>query len=78
MNDFEALAKILMKPIIREMSDNYYFRHGLEQGNKVAGEVTVKLAKALEDEFELGWKAGQQALAQELQKKLVGGHKRRS
>ena len=75
MNDFEALAKILMKPIIREMSDNRYFRHGLEQGNKVAGDVTVKLAKALEDEFELGWKAGQQALAQELQKKLVGGHK---
>lgn len=75
MNDFEALAKILMKPIIREMSDNHYFRHGLEQGNKVAGEVTVKLAEALEKEFNLGWDAGQQALAQELQKKLVGGHK---
>lgn len=74
MNDFEALAKILMKPIIREMSDNHYFRHGLERSNKVAGEVTVKLAKALEDEFELGWKAGRQALVQELQKGL-GGHK---
>lgn len=75
MNDFEALAKILMKPIIREMSDNHYFRHGLERSNEVAGEVTVKLAKALEDEFELGWKAGQQALAQKLQQKRVGGHK---
>lgn len=75
MNDFEALAKILMKPIIREMSDNHYFRHGLEQGNKVAGKATIKLAKALEDEFELGWKAGRQALIQELQQKMVGGHK---
>lgn len=76
MNDFEALAKILMKPIIREMSDNHYFRHGLEQGNKVASEATVKLAKALEDEFELGWKAGQQDLAQEIHKlKGLGGHK---
>ncbi len=74
MNDFEALAKILMKPIIREMSDNHYFRHGLEQGNKVAGEATVKLAEALEKEFNLGWDAGRQALAQELQKGL-GGHK---
>lgn len=75
MNDFEALAKILMKPIIREMSDNHYFRHGLEQGNKVASEATVKLAKALEDEFELGWKAGRKALVQELQQKGIGGHK---
>lgn len=75
MNDFEALAKILMKPIIREMSDNHYFRHGLEQGNKVAGKATIKLAKALEDEFELGWKAGRQALIQELQQKMVGDHK---
>lgn len=75
MDEFEALAKTLMKPIIREMSDNHYFRHGLERGNKVAGEVTVKLAKALEDEFELGWEAGRQALIQELQQKSVGGHK---
>lgn len=75
MNDFEASAKTLMKPIIREMSDNHYFRQGLERGNKVAGEATVKLAKALEDEFELGWYAGRQALIKELQQKTVGGHK---
>ncbi len=74
MNDFEALATMLMKPIIREMSDNHYFRHGLEQGNKIAGETTVELAKALEEQYNLGRKEGRRDLAQELQKG-IGGRK---
>ncbi|MCR1901633.1 hypothetical protein [Ligilactobacillus apodemi] len=72
MTDFEALAKVLMRKIRRELHDSYYFRKELSLSDKTLDEVTTKLAEALEDEFELGRKAGEQATLNKLLKGLGG------
>lgn len=74
MDEFEALAKMLMKDVRREMSDNYYFRHGLDKSNEVVNKVTVKLAKALEEQYDLGREEGQRALVKRALERF-GGHK---
>ena len=63
-----------MRKIRKELHDSYYFRKELSLSDKELDEVTIKLAEALEDEFESGRKVGEQATLNKLLKGL-GGHK---
>lgn len=75
MDQIEQIVSGLMMPIKKEVNDAYYYGRHPEDSRKVLDELETKLSSQLARQYMRGWKAGQQALAQELQKKTVGGHK---
>lgn len=75
MDQIEQIVSGLMIPIKKEVNDAYYYGRHPEDSRKVLDELETKLSSQLARQYDLGWKAGQQALAQKLQQKKVGGHK---
>lgn len=75
MDQIEQIVSGLMMPIKKEVNDAYYYGRHPEQSRKVLDELETKLSSQLARQYVKGWYAGRQVLAQELQKKMVGGHK---
>ncbi len=74
MDQIEQIVSGLMVPIKKEVNDAYYYGRHPEDSRKVLDELETKLSSQLARQYVKGWKAGRQALVQELQKGL-GGHK---
>lgn len=71
MDKFEYMASKLMMPIKKE------FAHGRhrESRQKAIDEFSAMLSSQLEKQYLKGWNEGRQELLNELQRKVVGGHK---
>lgn len=75
MDQIEQIVSGLMMPIKKEVNDAYYYGRHPEQSRKVLDELETKLSSQLARQYVKGWDAGRKALVQELQQKMVGGHK---
>ncbi|QCQ04176.1 hypothetical protein FAX13_06010 [Ligilactobacillus animalis] len=71
MDKFEYMASKLMMPIKKDLT---YGRHR-ESRQKAIDEFSAMLSSQLEKQYLKGWNEGRQELLNELQRKVVGGHK---
>ncbi|KRL84629.1 hypothetical protein [Ligilactobacillus apodemi] len=74
MDQIEQIVSGLMMPIKKEVNDAYYYGRHPEKSRKVLSNLEDELAKKFKEQYELGWKAGEQATLKKLLKGL-GGHK---
>lgn len=65
----------VMKTIKDEVSAAYYYGKHPDQSRSVLYEIEKQLSSQLAMQYSKGWSEGRQELLNELQRKVVGGHK---
>ena len=65
----------LMKKVKDEVSAAYYYGKHPDRSENVLYEIEKELSSQLAMQYLNGWRDGRQELLDELQRKVVGGHK---